>query len=69
MSSFNRMLYRGLCRLMREFSNTRASNSEPATMVSKWSICATMARVFSVWPAWSWKYWLTRFFKALALPT
>ena len=27
------------------------------------------ARVFSLWRDWSWKYWLTRFFSALALPT
>ena len=54
---------------MREFSSTRASNSDPATMVSKWSIWATMARVFSLWFEGSWKYWLTRFFRALALPT
>ena len=38
-------------------------------MTSKWSIWLTMARVFSLWRDWSWKYWLTRFFSALALPT
>jgi len=38
-------------------------------MVSKWSTWDTMARVFSLWEAVSWKYWLTRFFSFLALPT
>ena len=63
------MLYRGWCRLISEFSSTRASNSESATITSKWSIWLTMARVFSVWEARLAKYWLTRFFNALALPT
>ena len=69
MSSFRRMLYRGWWRLIREFSSTRASNSLSAMMTSKWSIWDTMARVFSVWEARLAKYWLTRFFRALALPT
>ena len=54
---------------MREHSSTRASNSLSAMMTSKWSIWLTMARVFSVWEARSAKYWLTRFLRALALPT
>jgi len=54
---------------MREFSRIRASNSLSAMMTSKWSIWDTMARVFSVWAARLAKYWLTRFFRALALPT
>ena len=54
---------------MREFSRISASNSESATITSKWSIWLTMARVFSVWEARFAKYWLTRFFSALALPT
>ena len=32
--SFNRILYRGWCRLMREHSSTRASNSLSAMMTS-----------------------------------
>ena len=55
--------------MMREFSRISASNSESATITSKWSIWLTMARVFSVWEARLAKYWLTRFFSALALPT
>ena len=58
-----------MCRLMREFSSTRASNSLLTKMVSKWSTWATMARVFSVWEEVSWKYWLTRLRSFLALPT
>ena len=58
-----------MCRLMREFSNTSASNSLFTKMVSKWSTWATITRVFSVWEAVSWKYWLTRFRSFLAVPT
>ena len=38
-------------------------------MVSKWSTCETMRRVFSLWLVPSWKYWLTRFLSFFALPT
>ena len=38
-------------------------------MVSKRSTWATIIRVFSLWEDVSWKYWLTRFFSFLALPT
>ena len=69
LSSFNRMLYRGICRLMSESSRIRASNSLVTTIMSKWSIWDTMRRVFSEWPALSWKYWLTLFLSFFALPT
>ena len=46
-----------------------ASNSERTIMVSNRSTCDTMRRVLSLWEAVSWKYWLTRFFSFLALPT
>ena len=55
--------------MIREFSSISASNSVLTTMVSKWSTEATMARVFSLCPRPAWKYWLTRFFSFLALPT
>lgn len=58
-----------MCRLMREFSSTRASNSLETKMVSKWSTWETICLVLAVWEALSWKYWLTRFLSFFALPT
>ena len=68
LSSFNRMLYLGLCFLISAHSNSSASNSVEVMMVSKSQIWDTIFTVLGVWDARLAKYWLTRFFSAFALP-
>ena len=45
-----RILYRGICCLIKAFSSTNASNSLPTMMVSKVSTSPTMVWVFKLWP-------------------
>jgi len=52
LSSFSLMLYGGIWYLMREFSSTSASNSEPAMMTSNVSIFETMASVLALCSPW-----------------
>jgi len=42
-----------MCCLMSEFSRISASNSVETKIVSKWSTCETMRRVFSLWEEFS----------------
>ena len=55
--------------LIRLHSSTRASNSLSHRIYSNHSTWLTIRRTFSGWFLGEPKYWLTRFFSALAFPT